>query len=329
MPAIAPAPGASCPASSSRTGSVLSVSIGPLALPVSPLLLLAAVWIGSALTGGLARRAGSAGNADAAAALDDGARAGRIVFHAALVGLLAARVAHLALHADAYLGEPWAVLDLRDGGWQPHAGLLAGAAWLFWQAARHPRWRGALAAGALAGAGAWALGAWATGRFDAPVLPALALHDVDRARTTTLTQVAAGRPLVVNLWASWCGPCRQEMPMLAQAQQQQPHITFAFVNQGEPAEVVRRYLAGSGLALREVLLDPTSSLGTAVASRGLPTTLFYDAQGRQVDAHFGVLNAAALAARTSRWRTLAKVAAPVASTVQPHAGDSGQRAGTP
>jgi len=308
---------------------MLSVSIGPLALPVSPLLLLAAVWIASALAGRLARRAGSAGSADAAAAPDDGARAGGIVFHATLVGLLAARVAHLALHADAYLGEPWAMLDLRDGGWQPHAGLMAGASWLVWQAARHPRWRGALAAGTLAGASAWGLGAWATGRFDAPVLPALAFHDLGRASATHLTQVAAGRPMIVNLWASWCGPCRQEMPMLAQAQRQQPHIALAFVNQGESAEVVRRYLATSGLALQDVLLDPTSSLGTAVGSRGLPTTLFYDAQGRQVDAHFGVLNAAALAARTARWRTLAALATPGASTAHPPAGDPGNPAGTP
>jgi thiol-disulfide isomerase/thioredoxin len=116
--------------------------------------------------------------------------------------------------------------------------------------------------------------------------------------------------MVVNLWASWCGPCRQEMPVLAQAQRQQPHIAFVFVNQGETADVVRRYLAGSGLALKEVLLDPASSVGAAVASRGLPTTLFYDAQGRQVDAHFGVLNAAALAAKTERWRTLAMPAVP-------------------
>ena len=308
---------------------MLSISIGPLALPVSPLLLLAAVWIASELAGRLARRVGPAGVADAAPARDDGARAGQVVFHAALAGLLAARVAHVALHADAYLGEPWFMLDLRDGGWQPLAGVLAGASWLAWQAVRHPRWRRGLAAGVLAGASAWLLGAWATGRFDAASLPALALHDLDRARETHLAQVAAGRPMVVNLWASWCGPCRQEMPMLAQAQRRQPHITFAFVNQGEAPEVVRRYLASNGLALREVLLDPASSVGAAVASRGLPTTLFYDAQGRQVDAHFGVLNAAALAARTARWHTLATVATPGASTAPSLASGSGVPAGNP
>ncbi len=308
---------------------MLSVSIGPLALPVAPLLLLAATWIASSLASHLARRAGAAGGADAEQARNDGARAGQAIFHATLAGLFSARVAHLALHADAYLDEPWALLDLRDGGWHFATGVLAGASWLVWQAARQPRWRGALAAGMLVGAGAWALGAWTTGRFDTLPLPALVLRDLEQGRETRLAQVAAGRPMVVNLWASWCGPCRQEMPMLAQAQQQQPHVAFAFVNQGEAPEVVRRYLASHGLALRDVLLDPSSSLGVAVASRGLPTTLFYDAQGRQVDAHFGLLNAAALAARTARWRTLAAAAAPSAPAASPHGSNTGTAARTP
>ena len=46
--------------------------------------------------------------------------------HAALLGLLAARVAYLALHADVYLASPWTALDLRDGGGFAPAGLVAG-----------------------------------------------------------------------------------------------------------------------------------------------------------------------------------------------------------
>ncbi|MGA8393856.1 MAG: TlpA family protein disulfide reductase, partial [Burkholderiaceae bacterium] len=64
----------------------------------------------------------------------------------------------------------------------------------------------------------------------------------------------------------------------------------------------RLYLAREGLPLQEVLLDPASSLGRAIGSSGLPTTLFLDPQGRRVDAHFGVLSAASLKARVEALR---------------------------
>jgi hypothetical protein len=50
-----------------------------------------------------------------------------------------------------------------------------------------------------------------------------------------------------------------------------------------------------------VWLDIGSGLGPALGSRGLPTTVLFDADGTRVDAHFGLLNAAALQARLERW----------------------------
>jgi thiol-disulfide isomerase/thioredoxin len=149
---------------------------------------------------------------------------------------------------------------------------------------------------------AWGLGSVATGRHDRPALPELAVIDLETGRRTTLAEAAAGRPAVVNLWASWCGPCREEMPVLAAAQQREPGIAFLFVNQGEPPHAVRAYLARLGTPLRDVLLDADSALGPAVGSRGLPTTLFHDARGRRVDAHFGVLSGPALEARLKALR---------------------------
>jgi thiol-disulfide isomerase/thioredoxin len=103
--------------------------------------------------------------------------------------------------------------------------------------------------------------------------------------------------VVLNLWATWCGPCRRDMPMLAAAQARHPGVAFVFVNQGESADTVRRHLATEGLALDRVLLDRPSALGPALGSGGLPTTVFFDAQGRHAGAHMGLLNRAALDAR--------------------------------
>jgi len=273
---------------------MLSISLGPIALPVAPVLLLLAVCGAS----WLASRVASGGD-------DTGHRtaAGNAVFNAALIGLLAARLAHLVLNADLYAATPWSALDVRDGGWQVPTGVLAATTWLTWQGWRLPALRRPLAVGGLSGMVFWIAASATTSLGQSKELPALVFSELDTATEVSLSQAARGRPLVVNLWASWCGPCRQEMPMLAAAQQHETVVGFLFVNQGESDSAVRAYLTDQGLALREVLLDRGSKLGPAVGSRGLPTTLFYDARGRLVDAHFGVLNAAALESRLRQLRT--------------------------
>ena len=275
---------------------MLSISIGPLSLPLAPLLLLLALWAASLLASRIARRA-LADDAGDQAARDRATAAGNAMFHAALFGLLAARIAFVAPNASAYLDSPWSMLDLRDGGWSAPVGFAAGALWLAWRATRMPALRRALAGGATAGAALWLATSVATGLYGAHALPDVAVTELHGGAQVTLAQAARGRPLVVNLWASWCGPCRQEMPLLAAAQQREAAVGFLFVNQGESHGAVQAYLTDQGLPLREVLLDPTSALMHAVGSRGMPTTVFYDAQGRQLDAHVGVLNAAALEGR--------------------------------
>ena len=109
--------------------------------------------------------------------------------------------------------------------------------------------------------------------------------------------------MVVSLWASWCGPCRVELPVLAAAQRAHPDVAFVFVNQGEAPDVARAFLDAQGLSLDTVWLDPGSRLGPSMGSRGLPTTLFVDARGRVRHVHLGVINEAGL---TARLRTLVR-----------------------
>lgn len=272
---------------------MLSLSLGPIALPLAPVLLLGAVWGASWLATRLARRGSPEGKHELA---------GRTVTHAALLGLLAARLGYLASHADAYLASPWAAFDLRDGGWHTSAGLAVGVGWMAWRGLHQPWLRRPLLASGVAGVAVWWLASVASGLGTVHALPSVQLVRLEDARVLSLTEAARGRPVVVNLWASWCGPCRVEMPVLAAAQRRETDVGFLFVNQGETPGAVQSYLRQQGLPLREVLLDKVSSLGQAIGSRGLPVTLFFDAQGRQVDAHFGILNAAALESRLRQLR---------------------------
>src|SRR5690625_671255 len=119
----------------------------------------------------------------------------------------------------------------------------------------------------------------------APSLSALELSTVD-AECVNLTSFA-GKLVVVNLWATWCPPCRREMPVFVQAQADYPDVTVVMINQGESIQAINAFLKAEGLELEHVLLDPTSAAMQEVGSRGLPTTLFFDAEGRMVDSHMG------------------------------------------
>ncbi len=136
----------------------------------------------------------------------------------------------------------------------------------------------------------------AAGTSSESALPRVPLVTLEGA-PVDLPTFAKGQPTVVNLWATWCPPCREEMPMLALAQERETAVRFVFANQGESAAVVRRYLYEEILALDNVLLDAASALRPAVGARGLPTTLFYDAEGRLVARHVGAISKAALASK--------------------------------
>src|SRR3546814_15192813 len=95
--------------------------------------------------------------------------------------------------------------------------------------------------------------------------------------------------MVLNLWATWCPPCRREMPVLDEAQGRYPGIAFVLVNQGEDRGTIHRYLDRAGLDPDHVLLDPHSQPMLETTTRGPPPPLFFTAEDRLVATHLGQL----------------------------------------
>src|SRR5690606_21735272 len=106
-----------------------------------------------------------------------------------------------------------------------------------------------------------------------------------------------GKPTVVNLWATWCPPCRREMPAFEQAQNAHPDVNFVFLNQGETASLVQEFLVANELNLHHVLLDSKGQVGGQFSRGMLPTTIFFDAKGRLIDIRMGELSYASLLQR--------------------------------
>lgn len=213
-----------------------------------------------------------------------------------LVGLLAARLGYVVRWWPEYTAAPWSIVAIGDGGFLWWIGLPTALAFAWWRSARQRRLRKPLFAGIAAGLLVWfALnGTLALLQRSAPPLPNIAACTLDGASATL--DASAGKPIVLNLWATWCPPCRREMPVFEDAAQRYPGIDFVLLNQGEDAATIREFLDGQGLTLHEhILLDPHSQAMPATNTRGLPTTLFFDANGRLVDSHMGELTRASLA----------------------------------
>jgi thiol-disulfide isomerase/thioredoxin len=133
-----------------------------------------------------------------------------------------------------------------------------------------------------------------SGRQD---MPDLGFRSLDGQPAEVQLATFKGKPTVVNLWATWCPPCVREMPVLQQAQADQPDVNYVFLNQGESADRVGSWLQARQLHMRNMLLDETRTAGAAFKQSALPMTLFFDAEGRLASTRIGELSAATLAER--------------------------------
>lgn len=217
---------------------------------------------------------------------------GALMLDGLLVGFAVARLTYVIHWWNEYLATPWAIIAIGDGGFLPLPGIVAGMAWIVWRARKHH-----LPLKPLLGAALLGILCWQTGNLlvqsgqkqhRLPDFDLLAL-DGKQIQSGQLE----GKPVVINLWASWCPPCRREMPVFAKAQAQFAGTHILLINQGEDPHTIAQHLQQQGLNLDNILLDPASSIMHSLSIGALPSTLFFDAQGQLQRAHTGEMTFAA------------------------------------
>lgn len=221
---------------------------------------------------------------------------------AVLSGVIGARAAHVLIHAESFWQDPLRIFALWQGGFSSPGSLIGvlAATVVLWRSA--PR------------ATPWAAMPLATGFFVWVVVTALTNGNAaPHAPEATYAALAKGeaisiadrknRPAVLNLWASWCPPCRREMPMMAGMATSNSHVDFLFANQGEGREVIAAYLRQAGIDLENILLDPFADLSRHYGAFGLPATLFINPDGTLAGSHLGEISRETLAERLAALST--------------------------
>lgn len=103
----------------------------------------------------------------------------------------------------------------------------------------------------------------------------------------------AGRPVILNFWATWCAPCRLEMPELQRAQDEfdaaENGPVVLAINEGDSAEQVGEFFAEVGLTMPS-LLDAEGEVGTTYGAFFLPTTIIIAPDGTVAAVHRGMIS---------------------------------------
>ena len=265
---------------------MLTLTLDTFALSINHLLLLLALALATLVGWRVAKRGGE--NPES------------VLFGLFMLAMLVARISFVIAYWSYFRDDPLQVLDIRDGGflaWPGVLTLLLGTALFCW---RRPSLRRPLGFGLGSGLAFWLLASLSITLYEqGSHLPEITLRNA-QGQEVQLSSYQGG-PLVINLWATWCPPCRREMPVLQKAQHERQDVTFLFVNQAESMQSVSTFLMTQGLNLNNVLFDDGGKLAQSVGSMALPTTLLYNAEGRLLGTHLGELSQASLARAMERF----------------------------
>ena len=107
-----------------------------------------------------------------------------------------------------------------------------------------------------------------------------------------------GQRVILNMWATWCEPCRSEMPDLDRAHANNDVVVIG-INKGQNIDVIPPFIAEIGVSF-PLISDPDGDVSLAYGARNLPTSVFIDRTGVVRSISIGILSAEALALQLER-----------------------------
>lgn len=158
------------------------------------------------------------------------------------------------------------------------------------------KWRLALVVGAIAVAAGVYVAYWqaSQGPFGRTASPKAIpeLRFVDSAGRGHSLADFRGKVVLLNVWATWCEPCREEMPTLDRLQARLGGDRFAVValsvdQQGAP--IARKFYDEVAIKALPLYVDPTAKAAFVLDAPGLPVTLLVDRNGREIGRHLGAV----------------------------------------
>lgn len=214
------------------------------------------------------------------------------IWTALLIGLLFARISFVLFNLDSYLEHPIEILKIQDKGFHIITAVISITVWIFLKNRTLNKFFIALMLSIFSLFSFFGFSVLNKVQMQYQQYPQINLQNLDH-QSVALSQFT-GKPTVINLWASWCPPCRREMPVLLDAQKKFTDVQFVFINQGEDASTTQNYINQHAQGLNNVLLDTQGLTAEKTGMFGLPSTLFFDAQGKLISTHMGELTHASL-----------------------------------
>lgn len=118
--------------------------------------------------------------------------------------------------------------------------------------------------------------------------PNFRLHS-DDGRHLSLADLQ-GRPVLINFWATWCTPCRLEMPDIVKAATNHPQLVILAVNVQEELDQIQPFAEEFQMTI-PIVRDAAGNLRQAYEVRGMPTSVFIDKDGKIATVWSGLLTA--------------------------------------